>query len=248
MSDKTDRKQQRVRARARANMLRKLVMGTVLVLVIGLGVFIAINASSEPPPEELLYENKPRIGKADAPVKLAEFGDYKCSHCKDFTEQIFPLIKKDFIDTGIVNFHFIGVHLSGLGYDSLVAAGAAESVYRQNPDAFWDYYKAVYAAQEDAGTPWATKEKLLGIARNSNLKIDYDRLAKDIEEETYKDVVLDNTKLFNKMRATGTPTLVLNGEIIDYSSYDELKKLINDAAAKVKADAEAKAKTEAEAK
>ena len=48
----------------------------------------------------------------------------------------------------------------------MTAAEAAESVRSQNPDAFWSYYEALYAAQGDETTEWATPERLVQIAKD----------------------------------------------------------------------------------
>ncbi|MEX6504861.1 DsbA family protein [Jiella sp. M17.18] len=40
------------------------------------------------------------IGKADAPVTIVEYASMTCPHCADFHSETYPVIKKEFIDTG----------------------------------------------------------------------------------------------------------------------------------------------------
>ncbi|MBO0663452.1 thioredoxin domain-containing protein [Jiella sp. CQZ9-1] len=40
------------------------------------------------------------IGKKDAPVTIVEYASMTCSHCRDFHQNSYPTIKKEFIDTG----------------------------------------------------------------------------------------------------------------------------------------------------
>jgi protein-disulfide isomerase len=46
--------------------------------------------------------DRPAMGSADAPVTVVEFTDYQCPFCRRFTQSTFPLIQKQYIDTGKV--------------------------------------------------------------------------------------------------------------------------------------------------
>ena len=45
-------------------------------------------------------------GNFDAKVKLIVFESLTCSHCADFHKNVYPNLKKDFIDTGLVKIEF----------------------------------------------------------------------------------------------------------------------------------------------
>jgi protein-disulfide isomerase len=49
-----------------------------------------------------LDKTRPALGNADAPVTVVEFTDYQCPFCRRFTQSTFPLIQKQYIDTGKV--------------------------------------------------------------------------------------------------------------------------------------------------
>ncbi|MCQ8780749.1 DsbA family protein [Mangrovibrevibacter kandeliae] len=40
------------------------------------------------------------IGKADAPVTIIEYASMTCTHCRDFHARTYPVIKRDYLDTG----------------------------------------------------------------------------------------------------------------------------------------------------
>jgi protein-disulfide isomerase len=48
----------------------------------------------------------PSLGRSDAPVTVVEFSDYACPFCQRFFATTFPLLKKDYIDTGKVRYVF----------------------------------------------------------------------------------------------------------------------------------------------
>jgi protein-disulfide isomerase len=44
------------------------------------------------------------LGSARAPVVMVEFGDYQCPFCRRYQREVFPLVKKTYIDTGKVRY------------------------------------------------------------------------------------------------------------------------------------------------
>ena len=44
------------------------------------------------------------MGKADAPVTIVEYSSLGCTHCADFQKDVFPYLKKTYIDTGKVRY------------------------------------------------------------------------------------------------------------------------------------------------
>ncbi|MHA0858465.1 DsbA family protein [Paenibacillus sp. CMAA1364] len=157
------------------------------------------------------YENLPMIGKADAPVKIVEFGDYKCPPCANFAQQFKPQLMKDFIDKGLVSFYFMNYLVVSPDKDSNTAALAAQSVYHQSKEEFWKYYHAIFDNQKDHDTIWATPEYLVELARQENIAVDYDLLASDIKNKTYQDEVDEHQQFAIKNNVRSTPTIFING-------------------------------------
>ena len=46
------------------------------------------------------------IGKESAPIKMTEFASLTCGHCAKFHNEVFPKIKKDYIDNGKMFFTY----------------------------------------------------------------------------------------------------------------------------------------------
>ena len=58
-------------------------------------------------PLKLQAEIKPIIeGSVDAKIKIIVFESLTCSHCADFHKNIYPDLKKEFIDKGLVTIKF----------------------------------------------------------------------------------------------------------------------------------------------
>lgn len=82
-----------------------------------------------------LEKDRPVMGADDAPVTVVEFTDYQCPYCRRFTQTTFPLLKRDFIDTGKVRWV---VHDLPLAFHKN-ARKARQSVHCANEQGkFWE--------------------------------------------------------------------------------------------------------------
>jgi protein-disulfide isomerase len=222
ISYKDQRRNERLEEEARKKKMRIGMLAAGAVLAIALIVFAVIQANKPAKGFPFDYASQPTIGQANAPVKIAEFGDFKCPICKTFATTVYPQLKKDFIDTGKVQMSFINFQIID---GSTPAALAAESVYHQNKAAFWPYYDAIYKNQQDEKIDWATSDYLSNLAKTEKLPIDYDLLKKDIDGKVYeKDVTADNV-IASNTKITGTPSLFINGFFLSFSETMDYAKL-----------------------
>lgn len=201
-------------------------VGVLLVLII---VVLSLDPKPKPKVASFDYGNLPVLGQSDAPVKVVEFGDFKCPTCKMANETIKTQLVSDYIDQGKVAFYFM--NLPFLGRDSMTAALAVQSVYHQNQDAYWPYFDAIFSKQGDERTEWATVDFLVGLAEELKLEVDYEQLRKDIENKTYQKEVDEQYAKGDALGVDSTPTFFINGQEFtgNLGSYDEFKKAIEEA-------------------
>lgn len=144
------------------------------------------------------------LGDKDAPVTIIEFSDYECPFCGRHFQQVYPLIKKDYIDTGKAKLVFRDFPLS-FHPMAMPSAQAAECVREQGGDeAYWKMHDKLYSNQET-----------LSVA---NLKKWAGELGYDI------DACLDSGKYAEEVRGDmadgsaagvqGTPGFFVNGQMI----------------------------------
>lgn len=208
-------------------------MATLLVVILGLGVFALIrsagsdvqNAGSDV--QNFSYAGQPGIGSPNAPVKLMEFGDFKCPACKAFHDTIYPQLKKDYIDTGKVQMFFSNYQF--IGPDSITAGMAGEAIYKQNKDAFWKYYDAVYTNQKEESQIWATPEFLIDLVKKHVPGVDATKLSQDLKNKTYQKEVEADNQLAKKSGVTSVPAIFVNGKQVEDSlNYEAIKKAIDE--------------------
>ncbi|WP_307588908.1 DsbA family protein [Paenibacillus wynnii] len=225
------KQEKRIAEQARQRQKNRIFMISTITLVVILFAalfYLASRESGSSKTAEFDYSSMPRLGKEDAPIKLVEFGDFKCPACADFTGLIKPQIVEDYVDQGKAALYF--VNMSFIGPDSTTASLAALSVYHQNNEEFWKFYDAIYANQGAEAEEWATKDFLVNLAKQEKLSIDYDLLSKDIENQTYADELEQDNNLASENKVTQTPSLFVNGEkVLEPFNYEAIQQEIETA-------------------
>lgn len=163
------------------------------------------------------------LGSPDAKVKLVEYASYTCPHCANFHQTVFGQLKKDYIDTGKVQFTMREVYFDRYGlWAALIARCGGEMRYFGIHDILFEK-QAEWAASED---PAQVVENLKTIGRTAGL------------EDAAMDACLNDTanaealiKQFQtNMEADGvegTPTLFINGAKHSNMAYEDLKALLD---------------------
>lgn len=177
-------------------------------------------------------EGQPHLGDPEAPVTVIEFGDYKCPSCKSWDETVFPQLKEEYIDSGVVK--FVHINTPFHGEESLLAAQASESVWHNSPDAFWEFHKEIYQNQPETQQHdelWVTEERLLEIASVVESTIDLERLEEDIQSSAFNEEVATDINLIDEYEVAQTPTIMVNNyqmnNPFDYISLVELVETEN---------------------
>ncbi|MFC5703638.1 DsbA family protein [Cohnella faecalis] len=203
--------------------MRVLIWGIVVCFIALIAAAIILKPKAGV--VDIAYDKVPTLGSVEAPVKIAEFGDFKCPTCQYFSKDILSQIKKDYVDTGKASFSFLNFTI--IAQDSYTAALAGQSIYHQNKDEFWKFYDALYENQQaDEQAAWATPDFLTELAKSNGVNVDYDKLRKDIDEGTYSGEIDKQNALARKKNFTGTPTVLINGKVLDSSvslDYSKLK-------------------------
>lgn len=227
---KEERLKRQLQKERKKKVTRTLVWTSSAIIVALLVVLIIF--WPKPAPVAFDYDKIPTLGSPDAKVKLVEFGDFKCPTCAWFSKTMLSQLKADsYIDNGDVSFSYQNWTI--IYEDSITAALAGLAIYHQNNEEFWKFYDYMYENQQpEEFQVWATPDYLVNAARAAGLNIDFDLLRKDIEEQTYIDELNRQNALARSLNLSGTPTLFLNGERLDWettSNYEKLKAAIEKA-------------------
>ena len=139
------------------------------------------------------------LGAADAPVTVVEFTDYQCPFCKRFIQSTFPLLKREFIDTGKVRWIVRDLPL-GFHPNANKAAQAAHCAGDQGK--FWEMRDTLFRNNANLGI-----EQLPGYAREIGL--DGDAFDACLSSERHQAQIKQDSQEANRIRITGTPSFII---------------------------------------
>ena len=204
----------------------------IIATLVVFGIITAVVVMNNNEPTKTAYsdqpsiEGQPTIGNTDSPVQVVEFGDYKCPSCKAWGETIYPQLVKDYVENDQISFSYINVLFHG--EESKLASLAAESVYKEEPESYWDFHKMVYDEQEENhDAQWVTTEKMLEIAE-ATTNVDLQQLESELEQETMVEAVNLDAELVKEYEVQFTPSIMVNGTMLeDPFDYEAIKELID---------------------
>jgi protein-disulfide isomerase len=166
----------------------------------------------------------PAKGPANAPVKIVEFSDLQCPHCKEANPTIEKLLTED------PNIHFVYQNFPLPSHNWAEKAAAYDDcIAKASTDAFWKFVDSVYEAQDQI-TADNADQKLTELADKVGVKGSDIASCAALPETQSR--VQASVNLGQSLDVTGTPTLFINGRPVgvNANSYDALKQLVDFAA------------------
>ncbi len=159
-------------------------------------------------------------GNPDGDVTLVEFTDYRCGYCRKAHSEVAELIESD------GNIRFIVKDFPILGEDSMTAARFAIAVKQTAGDAA---YKKVHDAliTHKGGIG---KESLTRIGNAADINAEAALAHMGSDDVTA--VVAANHQLAQRLQISGTPTFVLDDQMVrGYVPLDGMRQLVSEARA-----------------
>ena len=161
------------------------------------------------------------IGDQNAKITILAFESFTCSHCANFHKNVYPELKKDFLDTGLAKIEFRHFPLDA-------AALNASKVSLCRNDGNSDILESLYANQQKWVKGNSIEEANKNLARylkNEGFDIDFEKC---INNQKIEDFVLndriDGTKNF---KVNSTPTIIINNKKFEKTlTYKNLKKAL----------------------
>ena len=152
---------------------------------------------------DLLVKEEPVLGEQSAPLTIVEFSDYQCPYCQQFQNDVFPELKQDFIDRGLVRFIHKDLPLP-FHQQAETAAEVARCSHRQG--AFWLIHQALYDQQNCLACKGPSE---IATAAGLN-KQELDQCLKD---PAIANVIRSNQSEAGLHNITATPTFVIGPTI-----------------------------------
>ena len=161
------------------------------------------------------------VGNKDAKITIIAYESLTCSHCANFHINIFPDLKKEYIDTGLAKIEFRHFPLD-------IAALNASKISQCKNDGRSEILNSLYLNQ----TQWVkgktiedVNENLKKFLINEGFNIDLEKCTTNKEIEDF--ILNDRIEGAKKFKVNATPTIIINGKKFEKSlNYKNLKKTL----------------------
>ena len=191
----------------------KKIFLTLSILVLGFSNQILADTLNS---IQRIYE-----GNKDAKITIITYESLTCGHCADFHKDIYPQLKKEFIDTGLVKIEFRHFPLD-------MAALNASKIAQCRNDGKSDVLNFLFSNQKK----WAIGENvetanknLKKLLKDESIIVDFEKCTNNKNIEDF--VLNDRIEGVKKFKVNATPTIIINNKKFDKSlNYKNLKKSI----------------------
>ena len=158
-------------------------------------------------------------GNIDAKITIIAYESLTCSHCASFHKEVYPQLKKEYIDTGLAKIEFRHFPLD-------LAALNASKISQCKDGQNLEILESLYSNQQawvKGGTIEEVNNNLKKFIENEGFKIDFDECINNKEIEDF--VLNDRIEGSKKFEINATPTIIINNKKFEKSlNYKNLKK------------------------
>ena len=191
----------------------KKIVSILLIIFIGFATILSAEDS----------QSIKRIseGKKNAKITIIAYESLTCGHCADFHKNVYPGLKKDFIDKGLVRIEFRHFPLD-------IAAFNASKIGQCNNDGESNIMHILYSGQKKWAKGKTAEEAtkyLKKFLKDENIKLDFEKCLSNKAIEDY--VLNDRIEGVKKFKVNATPTIIINDKKFEKAlNYKNIKKYL----------------------
>ena len=158
-------------------------------------------------------------GNDNAKITIIAYESLTCSHCADFHKNVYPQLKKEYIDTGLAKIEFRHFPLD-------VAALNASKIAQCKEDQSLEILESLYSNQQawvKGNTVEAINNNLQKFVKKQGYKLNFEKCINNKEVEDF--VLNDRIEGSKNFDINATPTIIINNKKFEKSlNYKNLKK------------------------
>ncbi len=189
-----------------------IVIGGIIIFLL---LAVLIYSSIAPNKDKIQVVSRginPAKGNLNSSVTIIEFGDFKCPACK----AAHPIIN-EILTKYNASLYYRNFPLPMHGEISFLAAESAQCANEQGK--FWEYHDLLYDRQD-----FLSKDNLKLYAKQIGLNEKEFNLC--LDNEKYKNIVLNDLSDAKKLNLKGTPTFFINGREVFGANKQQIKEII----------------------
>jgi protein-disulfide isomerase len=161
------------------------------------------------------------LGSAKAPASIVEYASMSCPHCAAFDENVFPMLKSKYIDTGKVRFVFREFPLD---IKAAAASMLARCIAGDDAEKYFGAIDTLFKQQDQLMEQ--TKDTLKRIGGQAGMSEGAVEACEKNQPMLDK-LSADQNFAYKELKVDATPTFFINGEMSKGAmSFEELDKKI----------------------
>ena len=159
------------------------------------------------------------VGDKNAKISIIAFESLTCSHCGNFHKEVYPQIKKEYIDTGFAKIEFRHFPLDIAAFNaSKIAQCKNDGSSKILNSLFTNQQKWVKGSSEEEANDY-----LKDFLNNEGFDVDFDFCVNDKKIEDF--VLNDRIDGVKNFKVNSTPTIIINNKKFEKAlNYKNLKK------------------------
>ena len=159
----------------------------------------------------------------DAAVTIMEFASFTCPHCANFHATVWPTLKAEYIDTGLVKFVYREVYFDAYGlWAALVARCGGEMRYFGIVDMLYDEQRE-WAHGDD---PNVVADNLRRIGRRAGMSDE--QLSECLTDRDLATAMMQVYQQgMEEYQVRGTPSFVIDGTTYSNMGMDEFRAILD---------------------
>ena len=161
------------------------------------------------------------VGNKDAKITIIVFESLTCSHCANFHKDVYPQLKKEYLDSGLAKIEFRHFPLD-------IAAFNASKISQCKNDGSSNILDRLFLNQQKwvkGSTPEEANDYLKTFLIEEEINLDFNKCINDKKIEDF--VLNDRIDGVKKFNVNATPTIIINDEKFEKSlNYKNLKKAL----------------------
>ena len=161
------------------------------------------------------------VGNKDAKITIIAYESLTCSHCANFHKDVYPELKKNYLDTGLAKIEFRHFPLD-------IAAFNASKVSQCNNDGDSKILNSLFVNQQKwvkGSSATEANQNLKKFLESEGFNVDFEACINNKEIEDF--VLNDRIDGVKKFKINATPTIIINDKKFEKTlNYKNLKKAL----------------------
>ncbi len=181
-------------------------------------------------------KGRPVRGNPEAKVVVVNYDDFQCPYCSHAHQTLFPQIYKEYSDK--VAFIYKDFPLAEIHPWAIHAAVDANCLAAENPDAYWDFADYIHAHRDVVNSEKGLDKQFaaldnITVTEAGKFKVDTGKLQACVKAQD-DHAVKASMKEGESLDVSGTPTMFINGQLVDGARpAQEIRELLDAALKRV---------------